>query len=333
MSSSPFISLSNVSKKYSAERFAGVSDVSLVIEKGRIVSIVGESGSGKSTLLKLIYGVLSPDTGTISFKGERILGPSEKLIAGHDSMKSVTQAFDLNTYSKVYDNIAGMLPNTNLHLKQEKTEATLELLRIRHLAEKRVVDLSGGEQQRVAIARAIITEPEVLLLDEPFSQVDTLLKTQLRFDINRLSKELHITIVLVSHDPADGLSLADQIVVLKQGVVLEQGTVHDMYNKPGCVYTARLLANANVLTKVQADAIGIRAKKEFVVIYPEWIEIKNSWVGNSFRVIEKVFKGFYSELLIERNGINMRALNFEHQDFLPGKSIQATIKRYLEVDE
>ncbi len=332
MPSSPFITLLNVTKQYSADGFAGVRDVSLTMEKGKIVSIVGESGSGKSTLLKLIYGLVAPDTGTLNFKELPILGPAEKLIPGHDSMKMVTQAFDLNTYAKVYDNVAGMLPNTNLDVKKEKAEATLELLRISHLANKRVVDLSGGEQQRVAIARAIITEPEVLLLDEPFSQVDTLLKTQLRADINRLSKELNITIILVSHDPADGLSLADEMVILEQGAVLEQGPVSDLYSNPSCAYTAQLLANANVLTQAQAAEIGIKSKKDYCVIYPEWIDIKNTWSSKAFNVVEKVFKGFYSELKIERNGISLRVINTANSKILAEQSIQATIKKYLEVD-
>lgn len=332
MSDSPFISLLNISKQYPAQQFAGVSDVSLIIEKGKIVSIVGESGSGKSTLLKLIYGILSPDSGTVSFKGEQVLGPGEKLIPGHDGMKSVSQTFDLNTYARVYDNVAGMLPNTNLGFKKEKTEKILTLLRIGGLADKRVADLSGGEQQRVAIARAIITEPEVLLLDEPFSQVDTLLKGQLRADIKRLSKELGITIILVSHDPADGLSLADEIIVLREGKVLEQRSAYDLYNNPGIVYSALLLANANVLSSNDAEKIGIKAAKEHVIIYPEWIEFKNAWGSKTFKVIDKVFKGFYNELLIERNQITLKAVEHFHQDISIGQSIQATVKRYKEAD-
>src|SRR5690606_12524816 len=218
MSSQPIVQLSGVTKTYASATFAGVQHIDRQIKAGDIVSIVGRSGSGKSTLLKLIYGLLAPDTGSVSFKGNLVPGPHEKLIPGHQSMKMVTQDLSLNTYAKVYDNIASMLPNTDLKAKREKTMEMMEFLRIDHLEQKRAVDLSGGEQQRVAIARAIITEPEVLLLDEPFSQIDPILKHELRDDIRRLSRYLGITIILVSHDPADGLSLADKMIILKKGV-------------------------------------------------------------------------------------------------------------------
>lgn len=147
------ITVRNVSKKYSSEPVSGVDSASFTIDKGKIVAIVGESGSGKSTLLKLVYGLMVPDEGEVFFKNEPIRGPEKKLIPGHDSMKMVTQDFSLNTYAKVYDNIASMLPNTNLKFKAEKTAQMLSLMKITHLAQKRVADLSGGEQQRVAIAK------------------------------------------------------------------------------------------------------------------------------------------------------------------------------------
>ena len=178
------------------------------------MAIVGESGSGKSTLLKLIYGLLAPDSGEVFFKAEHLNGPHEKLIPGHDSMKMLSQDFNLNLFAKVYENIESMLSNEDLQAKKHKANKMMEFLRIDHLATKKIVDLSGGEQQRVALARAIITEPEVLLLDEPFSQLDAVLKTQFRADLRRLSDELGITIIIVSHDPVDGLTLANQMLIL-----------------------------------------------------------------------------------------------------------------------
>lgn len=328
----PIIELLEVNKQYVADCFAGVQDISFSIEKSQIVAIVGESGSGKSTLLKLIYGLLSPDSGSVLFNNTGVLGPHEKLIPGHDSMRIIAQDFDLNTYAKVYDNIAGMLSNTNLQLKQEKTLQAMEFLNIGHLANKRVADLSGGEQQRVAIARAIITEPEVLLMDEPFSQVDSLLKNKLRDDVRRLSHELGITIVIVSHDPADGLSLADEMLILQDGKMVEKGAPETIYNDPENLYTAQLLANCQVISATDAIKIGLKPKKKLVAIYPEWVRSAGSWSGKTFTVVDCYFKGFYEELLIERNGVHLRALNVNTEQFRKGDKVTVAISRCLDFD-
>ncbi|MBC8054548.1 MAG: ABC transporter ATP-binding protein [Sphingobacteriaceae bacterium] len=330
MSTEAFIELNQVGKKYPTEVFAGVKNVTALIPKGKVVAIVGESGSGKSTLLKLIYGLLSPDEGIVSFKGKPVLGPDEKLIPGHDSMKMVTQDFSLNTYAKVYDNVASMLPNTNLKYKEEKSWEIMKFLRIDHLFNKRVSDLSGGEQQRVAIARAIITEPEVLLMDEPFSQVDTPLKTHLRADIKRLSHDLGITVILVSHDPVDGLSLADEIIVLNKGEVVETGSPEQLYNHPQYAYTSRLLADCNLLTKDEAKKLGLKSEKNMLAIYPEWVELKWSWSSKNFILIDSFFKGVHEELLLEKDGVKIRALNKNIGSFKKGASVAVVLEKFLE---
>lgn len=332
MPGSPIISLNNLTKNYSADIPSGVRDVTFSIEPGKIISIVGESGSGKSTLLKLIYGLVSPDSGFVYFKDKLVRGPAEKLIPGHDKMKMVTQDFNLNVFAKVYENIASMLPNTDLKAKREETVEMMEFLRIDHLANKRVTDLSGGEQQRVAIARAIITEPEVLLLDEPFSQVDALLKNELRADIDRLAKYLGITVILVSHDPVDGLSLANQMVILRQGQLQEQGVPKDLYNNPRRLYTAQLLANCNVLTGADAQLIGLRTNKSSVALYPEWIRIREGLHQNIFDVKGSIFKGFFEELIIERDNVSLRALNINVGAYKNGDKVSVEIDRFLDFE-
>lgn len=276
----PCIQLNQVSKSYPGNPLAGVSDVNLNINSGQFVAVLGESGSGKSTLLKLIYGLLSPDQGDILFKGQRVLGPQEKLIPGHDSMRLIAQDFNLNTYAKVYDNIAAMLSNTDLEAKKRKTWQIMEFLRITHLADQRTVDLSGGEQQRVAIARALVTEPEVLLLDEPFSQVDVMMRKQLRADLKRLSVDLGITIILVSHDPFDGLSLADQLILVRNGKVLQYDHPKNIIAQPLNAYVASLLGEANIISPAQAEAwLGLNLKAdECLAIYPYEISLANSGI-------------------------------------------------------
>ncbi|WP_207429731.1 ABC transporter ATP-binding protein [Pedobacter sp. SYSU D00535] len=326
------ITVQNVTKKYSEVPFSGVDNASFAIDKGKIVAIVGESGSGKSTLLKLIYGLMTPEKGHVFFRSELIKGPEKKLIPGHEAMKMVTQDFSLNTYAKVYDNIASMLPNTNLKYKVEKTESMLQLLRISHLAQKRVADLSGGEQQRVAIAKAIVTEPEVLLMDEPFSQVDTMLKSQLRADLRRLSHELGITILIVSHDPVDGLSLADELVVIRRGAVLETGSPAELYNRPRHLYTAKLLSDCNVLEKDAAEKIGVQVKKTVVGIRLEDVQLIENFSSGKMRVVDRFFKGYGEEVLLERSGVLIRALNLEVEKFQVGDLLDIGVKKVLSFD-
>ncbi len=278
--SEAFLSIQQLSKSYPGSTSAGVFEITLQIDKGAFVAIVGESGSGKSTLLKLIYGLLSPDTGQVNFKGGRVLGPQEKLIPGHESMKLIAQDFNLNTYAKVCDNIAAMLCNTDLDAKKQKTWETMEFLRIDHLADRRAADLSGGEQQRVAIARALVTEPEVLLLDEPFSQVDVMMRKQLRADLKRLCTHLGITMILVSHDPFDGLSLADQLILIRQGRILQQGHPQEVIQQPVNAYVASLLGEANIIPPAQAEAwLGLNLKPdECLAIYPHEIAIAEAGI-------------------------------------------------------
>jgi ABC-type sugar transport system ATPase subunit len=328
--SQPFISLANVSKHYSEDSSVGVSSIDLNIIKGDFIAIVGESGSGKSTLLKLIYGLLAPDSGEVFFKGEHLLGPFEKLIPGHDSMKMLNQDFNLNLFARVYENIESMLSNEDIKAKKQKSQAMMNFLRIDHLANKKIVDLSGGEQQRVALARAIITEPEVLLLDEPFSQLDAVLKTQFRADLKRLNEELGITVIIVSHDPVDGLTLANQMIILKDGKLIESGKPDHLYSKPAFLYTGKLLGNAFVLSAEEARKMGIRCKTESIMIYPEWVRLKSSWSSKGYFIRNIFFKGFYEDLLLERDGVQIIAMNINPGIYSKGQKVQVVIKNHIE---
>jgi len=324
------ISVRNLTKQYQAEQLSGIRNVSFDIKRGHIVAIIGESGSGKSTLLKSIFGLLQVDSGEVLFNGKRVLGPTEQLIPGHKEMKIVTQDFSLNIYAKVYDNIASVLSNTNVKSKQEKTEQMMEHLHITPLRNKKITELSGGEQQRVAIARALVTDTSLLLLDEPFSQVDALLKNQLRADIKRIAAETGVTVIIVSHDPADGLFLADELLLIKEGQLIQMGEPTVVYNHPQHIYTAQLLGNAVVLTKADALKLGIHAQQESVVFYPEWVDLKSTWNSKRFEVKDVYYKGFFDELLLERNGVVIRAIQLNRGEHKKNDHVQANIDRFLE---
>ena len=331
MSSTPFLQALSISKIYPGERQSGVKNTSLQIQQGKITAIIGESGSGKSTLLRMLYGLLSPDEGEVQFKGERIWGPEEKLIPGHDDMKMVTQDTDgLNIYAKVWDNIAVLMPNTNVTAKEEGTQKVLKQLNLTKLADKRVTDLSGGEKQRVAIARALITQPEVLLLDEPFNQVDTSFREGLQQDIRQIVQDTGLTVIMVSHDPAEVLSMADELLVLQDGEILESGHPKELYQNPQNLYTARLLTNCNVLTQEEAELCGIKTNKDCVVIYPEWAITTNSWTRKNWIVKQVLFKGSYEDLLLENKEVTLRLLNDQPGKYKEGDKLHLKISRYLE---
>jgi spermidine/putrescine transport system ATP-binding protein len=326
---SSFLQIFSLNKTYPGG--GGVKNIDLDIQPGQITAIIGASGSGKSTLLSLLYGLISPDSGEVTFKGKRIWGPEEKLIPGHDAMKMVTQAEnELNLFAKVRENVSILLPNTDLKAKEEKTAKILNQLRMTAIADKRVNDLSGGEKQRVAIARALVTGPEVLLLDEPFNQVDTSFRDGLQEDIRQIVKDTGLTVVMVSHDPAEVLSMADNLIVLKNGEIIESGRPQKVYNDPYYLYTAKLLARCNVLNVAEAAVCGIKSQKQEVMIYPEWIETASTWGANKWVVKQELFRGFYEELLVENSGVTLRMLNGEPGKYGEGSKLSLKIRKCVE---
>jgi len=312
----------------SKERVVAVDHVDFDIEQGKITAIIGESGSGKSTLLKLIYGLLEPFSGEVRYKGWLVPTRKDKLIPGHDAMKLVSQGFeDLNLYAKVWDNIASQLPNTNLDYKKSRTEEMLVRLKINHLAQQRVADLSGGERQRVAIARALINDPEVLLMDEPFNQVDAAFRDDLQQDIRQIVEELGLTVILVSHDPAEVLAMADSLIVMKAGKIVDLGSPETLYYTPQNPYTALLLAKSNILTPEQADTIGLKTTQS-IAVHQEWIEVTAS-SDSTLRIKNIRFRGFYKEYVIGDDNLSVHAIVNTASPLPTGTKVKLDIKKHI----
>ncbi|MVN20596.1 ABC transporter ATP-binding protein [Mucilaginibacter arboris] len=332
--SMPFLEVKNVTKLFAGEKISGVKNISLSIAEGKITAIIGRSGSGKSTLLNLIYGLIDPDAGRITFLGERVWGPAEKLIPGHDQMKMVTQQSDhLNHYAKVWDNVASLLPNTNLTYKSAKTTEVLQQLRLLDLKERRVADLSGGERQRVSIARALVANPKVLLLDEPFNQVDASFRDNLQQDIREIVRQTGLTVIMVSHDPQEVLSLADELVVLKDGEVVEAGNPQQLYQQPENLYTATLLANGTVFNGIKAASLGIATKKKTIMVYAEGFYIDKNSIENLCTIEAVLFKGFYEELVLNNGTVKFKTINLNVGAYQTGDRVSVTIKQFLTFEE
>lgn len=330
----PFLQIENITKSYTGEVFSGIKEVSLDIKLGKITAIIGRSGSGKSTLLNIIYGLIDADAGEVRLMDERVWGPSEKLIPGHEQMKMVTQQSDhLNHYAKVWDNVASLLPNTNLEYKSAKTTEVLQQLRLLDMKNRRVADLSGGERQRVSIARALISNPKVLLLDEPFNQVDASFRDGLQQDIRQIVQQTGLTVILVSHDPQEVLSLADELVVLKNGEIVEAGSPQQLYQQPQNLYTATLLANGTVFTGIKAASLGIVTDKKTVMVYAEDFYIDKNSIGNLCTIKAVLFKGFYEELILEKEDIHFKLINLEIGKYQIEEEVSINIKQLFTFDE
>lgn len=237
------IELTNVSKKYSAKDSA-LHPTSIAIDEHTKVGLVGETGSGKSTLLKLIGGLVQADTGTIRFQQEKVLGPNEKLLAGHDQIAYLSQHDDLQKFVTV-----GQYLDRFNRVTEESSTAIYQTCNIIHLLEKETHALSGGEKQRVALAKELIQSPTVLLLDEPFSNLDLHHKKKVKNAILHIEHLWVNCMIMASHDPLDVLPWADVIWVFRQGRIIQIGTPEEIYQKPINEYVAGLFGTYNLMDR------------------------------------------------------------------------------------
>ncbi|TXE12911.1 ABC transporter ATP-binding protein [Seonamhaeicola algicola] len=209
-----------------------LKNISFNVAAGEHLSIIGESGSGKSTLIKLLYGEYDLNQGSIFWKNTQILGPAYNLVIGYDFIKYVAQEFDLMPFTTVAENIGDFLSNFYPEEKQKRVNELLKVVELTHLANTKVKLLSGGQKQRVALARAIAKQPEIILLDEPFSHIDNFKKQTLRRSFFKYLKEQNIACIVATHDKNDVLPFADNMIVLSNNEVVANNTPQNLYNNP-----------------------------------------------------------------------------------------------------
>ncbi|MAZ26861.1 MAG: ABC transporter ATP-binding protein [Cytophagaceae bacterium] len=217
------------------------------VEKGRHISILGESGCGKSTLLKLIYGLLPLEHGELKWDNHKMLGPDYNLVPGEPFIKYLAQDFDLMPFISVEENIAKHLSR---RLKQESADRVDELLKVVDMAGYRdthVKLLSGGQKQRVALARAIAKEPELLLLDEPFSHIDNFRRNALRRNLYAYLKVQNITCITATHDSEEALTFSDEIKLMRDGSFIQSGSPKTIFNNPRDEYVASFFGDVSKL--------------------------------------------------------------------------------------
>ena len=264
------------------------------VAQGEHLSIIGESGSGKSTLLKLIYGEYDLNAGQIFWKDNEILGPKYNLVVGYEYMKYVAQEFDLMPYITVEENVGKHLSNFFPEEKKERIKELLEVVELEDFAKTKVKTLSGGQKQRVALARALAKQPEIILLDEPFSHIDNFQKQSLRRSVFKYLKEKQITCLVATHDKEDVLGFADRMLVLHDSKIIANNPPQELYRNPETPLIASFFGEVNMLNNEIIYAHQLQSVEESNL---------------KARVIRNYFKGPYYLIEAEHEDIILR---FEH---------------------
>ncbi len=306
------------------ERGFSIEGVTFAQEPCQNIAIAGETGSGKTTLLRMIAGLAQPDSGTIHFKNEPVIGPADKLIPGHKGIVYLSQQFELPNFLRV-EQVLEYANEWN-----EKDAANLfEICRIEHLFKRRTDQLSGGEKQRIAIARLLIMAPELFLLDEPFSNTDPANKQILKTIIADISSELKMSFIMVSHEPNDTLSWADEILVMQHGKLVERGNPVNLYTTPQLEYSAGLFGRYNHLPNWLP---GVANQPGAVaIIRPEQVLVSADQTRLKGTLIRVAYFGHYFEadILVKSDSGNDTSLIVSRSQTHPGETGSGV---YLRID-
>lgn len=280
------LTVNNISKK-EKDNYT-VKPTSFTQDSFQQIAIAGETGSGKTTLMKMIAGLVQPDSGEIILEKQRVFGPLEKLLPGHKSIAYLSQHFELNNNYYVHE----ILDYAN-KLEDEEAFHLYEVCQIEHLLGRRTDQLSGGEKQRIALAKFLITSPKLLLLDEPFSNLDALHRAVIKKVIHDIGDKLGITCMMISHDAEDILSWADIIFIMREGGIIQQGIAEEVYRKPLDEYCAGLLGEYNIIDSDDPELLSafsaLVVKDKKIMIRPEHIFLQHEQGEGIDATIKKIF--------------------------------------------
>ena len=288
-----------LSKSFGA--IEALRELNLEIERGELMAVLGPSGCGKTTLLRVIAGFERPDAGCVVVFDEVVTGPGRIIPPEKRRVGMVFQDYALFPHLSVEGNVAFGLTNRPREEREALTRRTLELVGLQHKARFNVHELSGGERQRVALARALAPEPELVLLDEPFSSLDATLRAGLRREVELILRDAEATALLVTHDQEEALSLADRLAVMRDGEIVQVGPPVEVYGKPVTRWAAQFVGEVNVLSGV-ARGSGVETELGVfdlrspasgsvqVAVRPEQLELRADANGNA-EVVAREFRG------------------------------------------
>jgi ABC-type Fe3+/spermidine/putrescine transport system ATPase subunit len=283
-----FLTLTGIQKAYQ-EGNPVIQDFSISVPKGQILGLIGESGSGKSTLLKIIAGLENREQGEVFLDGQRVKNPKETLVPGHEEIQLVHQEYQLYPNSTVAENIGRPLLLFDQDYRQKRLEFLLDLFGLQLHKNKLPRQLSGGQQQKVAIARALSMEPKVLLLDEPFSSLDSIQTRELIDELREMFRLLDVTVLFVTHELTHALQLSDELLILRKGKIIQKGYAEKLYAKPKSVYAAKLFSHLNSLPEKPRNYIR-----------PSAVKLLRS-NGIPAKVIHKIYLASHNQLTVSIN--------------------------------
>ncbi len=241
------LELKNLTKRYAG--VSSVDGIDLSVNHGEFICLLGPSGCGKTTTLRMIAGFLQPDAGEIRVDGKALSSPQSVIPPERRNMGMIFQSYAVWPHMTVRQNVGYGLKMKKMppSERQQRTDALLQATQLAELAERYPAQLSGGQQQRVALARALTLKPDILLLDEPLSNLDANLRGEMRLEIRRLHEEFHNTSIYVTHDQVEAMTMADRIVVMNAGRIEQIGTPQEVYDRPSSRFVARFLGGSNIV--------------------------------------------------------------------------------------
>lgn len=331
----------NVSKKYGT--VAAVNDVSFTIDPGKLVTLLGPSGCGKTTTLRLIAGLEMATSGSITIGGRDVTN----LSASDRDVSMVFQSYALFPHMSVLDNVAygptvSGIPKAQAHaMALEK----LELVGLKGYDKRMPSELSGGQQQRVAVARALVLEPQVLLFDEPLSNLDAKLRRRVREDIRRLQQDLNLTVAYVTHDQEEALAVSDRVIVMSNAVIAQMGTPRELYEEPASLFVADFIGDSNLIdaevagiadgvADVRLAGLGLQLPPRHVkpgaakiAIRPDSIHLAAEKLLNAIegRIVHAAYLGKHMEYTIDSPAGELFVIDKRvHQPFIAGSTVSVS---------
>lgn len=308
-----YLQLNNLSKIFETKKV--IDNLSLSINKGELICFLGPSGCGKTTTLQMIGGFLKPTSGSIFIDGENVTSLPPEL----RPVSTVFQSYALFPHLNVIQNVIYGLKFQGFKKKEalEKGEKYLDIVNLLEFKNRKIHELSGGQQQRVALARSLIINPKVLLLDEPLSNLDANLRIKMRNEIKGIQKKFNITMIFVTHDQEEALSISDRIAIMKDGKIEQLGTPEEIYNTPKNSFVLNFIENSNILSKANEESIFIR---------PEHIKIDKNNGSQKGKLINKTFMGSFTlyEIEIDKNILNVKVQNDTLNHFQCGEEVYLT---------
>ena len=290
----------------------------LKIPLGAKIGLAGETGSGKSTLLRIIGGLGKPDQGQVLYNNEDVYPKLDRLIAGHPDIAYLSQSFELPKFITVSEFLF-------VHpFDDEEVDEVVELCDINHLLENETRELSGGERQRVALAKTLLRKPEVLLLDEPYSNLDPPHKREMKRIIDQLDQVERMTILMVSHEPTDLLPWADEVLVLRNGGIYQTGAPKHIYQAPNDDYVAGLFGEYQLL---KATDWG-EEKERHILARPEDFSLSKNAHGGNGAVVERQYHGGY-DLLVIQVGEEQIRVRSEVEAYQIGDQVRVSLSKIL----